>query len=320
MALNSAQLEADLQTRGDDVAAQSLAAASLTPELEQLMSELSGVTPANSAEAAALLEAWGYWVAADGYSADMDALLANLPAGDEYAEQRLGDIYRAIWDYSNAAIAMTAARDSLALGKTLEGPPLAQDPPVRELAEAYRRAALANVENLQVLVVPRLAQEWGVSADEAAWDLSQQDYRFASAVTAVNHIVDMMDKMPEGTARDYAVLGASLMGFADSAASLGQHYAYQAETDEDGIITGFSNDRALTKGLDFARARAQLMIAIADKGRRISALPTLYYQSAGILREGVPADKLDALSYYWTASLLAGTMASLGGELQPLTK
>lgn len=136
----------------------------------------------------------------------------------------------------------------------------------------------------------------------------------------MNHIADMMDKMPEGTARDYAVLGASLMGFADSAASLGQHYAYQAETDDGGNITGFSNDRALTKGLDFARARAQLMIAIADKGRDISALPTLYYQSAGILREGSPADKLDALNDYWTASLLAGTMASLSGELRPLTK
>jgi hypothetical protein len=232
----------------------------------------------------------------------------------------VGDIYRAIWDFSKASIAMTAARDSLALGATLEGPPLAKNPPVRELAEAYRRAALANVENLQVLVVPQIAQDRGVSADQASWDLSQEDYNFAEATTAVNHIADMMDKMPEGTARDYAVLGASLMGFADSAASLGQHYAYRAETDASGNITGFAYDRAMTNGLDFARSRAQLMISIADKGRSITALPTLYYQSAGTLREGSPKDKLDALNDYWTASLLAGTMASLSGELKPLTK
>lgn len=41
------------------------------------------------------------------------------------------------------------------------------------------------------------------------------------------------------------------------------------------------------------------MIALAANGRAAAALPTIYYQSGNLLREGTPADKLDALYDYY---------------------
>jgi hypothetical protein len=221
-------------------------------------------------------------------------LIETLPTGKQ-ADGRLDSIYTAVWDYTLATVARDSVRDALELGQALRGEPLREPERLPELAEAYRRAAEANLDTIDVVVIPGLAKDWGVSAEEALTTLRQSDVNYAEADAAVSATDYLRNSLEPGPSRDFAVLGAALVAFA-----------------------GYGNEKALANDLDFAKGRARIMIALAAKGRADAALPTIYYQSGNLLREGSPAGKLDALYDYWTASLIGHVMAVLSGNLEPL--
>ncbi len=311
-------VEQEIQELGENAAALDLAGAGVAESVDELMAELLAVEPQSVGEAVSLLEAWGYWTVASHLSLEADDLLGSLPDDEDPVEGRLGSIYTAVFDYTLALIARDAARDALALGDVLKGESLRGADRLTELAEAYRRAAEANLETIQVLVVPQLAGEWGVSEGEAYSTLSVRDVNFAEAQAAEAHQEYLLHELPEGASRDYAVLGAALIAYVGSSVSLAEHYSYGATYDDEGDVVDFAGEKALANGLDYARGRARTMIALAGKGRADPALPTMYYESGGLLREGYPPDKLDALYDYWTASLYARVMAVLSGHLEPL--
>jgi len=60
------------------------------------------------------------------------------------------------------------------------------------------------------------------------------------------------------------------------------------------------------------------MIAEVAEGGNDVALPILYYQNAGVEREGDAENKLSALSDYWTAGLYARVAGILSQTLKPL--
>lgn len=248
---------------------------------------------------------------------EADSLIETLAKGKQ-ADGRLDSIYTAVWDYTLATVARDSVRDALELGQALRGEPLREPERLPELAEAYRRAAEANLDTIDVVVIPGLAEDWGVSAEEALTTLRQSDVNYAEADAAVSAIDYLRNSLEPGPSRDFAVLGAALVAYAGSAASLAERYSFAAEYDDNGDITGYGNEKALANDLDFAKGRARIMIALAAKGRADAALPTIYYQSGNLLREGSPADKLGALYDYWTASLIGHVMAVLSGHLEPL--
>jgi len=317
LGVNYSRLEQDMQKRGEYVAGKALSEADVSGSLDRLGDELLAAKPAGTGEAASLLEAWGYWTVATRLAGEADSLIESLPKGDE-VEGRLDSIYTAVWDYTLAAVARDSARDALELGTALRGEPLREPERLPELAEAYRRAAEANLDTIDVVVIPGLAEAWGVSTEEALATLRQSDVNYAEADAAVSAMDYLRNSLEPGPSRDLAVLGAALVAYADSACSLAERYSLAAEYDEDGDIIGYANEKALVNDLDFAEERAREMISLAAKGRADAALPTLYYQSGNLLGEGAPADKLDALYDYWTASLIGHVMAVLGGRLEPL--
>ncbi|MHB0980971.1 MAG: S16 family serine protease [Thermoleophilia bacterium] len=319
LAVNYTMVEQSIQQQGEYAAGQALAGSGVTDSLNVLMEELLAVEPANVGEAVALVEAWGYWSVAGRLAYESDRLMADLSDADGEVEGRLGDIYTAVFDYTLATVARDSAYDTLALGQVLRGEPLRSEERLTELAEVYRRVAEATLETVQVLVLPGVAEQWGMTEDEAYSALLQEDVNLAEAEAAVGDQNFLLNSLSEGPSRDYAVLGAALVGYAGSAASVAEHYSYGAQHDEEGTITGFDNEKALAGALDFARMRGRKLIALASRGRADTALPVMYYEAAGLAREGYPSQKIDALYGYWTAAMYAQIMAVLSGDLEPLT-
>lgn len=169
-----------------------------------------------------------------------------------------------------------------------------------------------------MVVMPGLAEEWGMTEDEAYDTLLTEDVNLAEAEAAVGDQYFLMDNLSAGPSRDYAILGAALVGYAGSAASMAEHYSYGAQYDDDGEIGGFDNEKALADALDFARERGKKLIALASRGRADTALPVMYFEAAELSRDGYPGEKINALYGYWTAAMYAQIMAVLAGDLEPL--
>jgi len=318
LAVNYAQIEQYIQENGEQAAVQELLALGITDSIDGLADELLAVEPTNVSEAVALIEGWGYWTVAGRLSFEADDMLLAVPDDAGEVEGRLDAIYGAVWSYSMAMISRDSAYDALALGLVLKGEPIKGVERLGELAEVYRRVAEASLDTVHVLVVPGVASDWGVSEAEAYDTLITSDMNLAEAEAAVGDQNYLLEYLEPGPARDYAVLGAALVGYAGSAASIAEHYSYAAVYDEDGVITGYDMDKALHGALDFARTRGEKLIAVASRGRSDPALPVMYYEAAGLAREGYPGEKIDALYGYWTAAMYAQIMAALSGDLQPL--
>ncbi|MHB1343858.1 MAG: S16 family serine protease [Thermoleophilia bacterium] len=318
LAVNYTLVEQSIQEQGQYAAGQALAAGGVTDSLNVLMDELIAVEPSNVGEAVTLVEAWGYWSVAGRLAYEADYLMADLSDAEGEVEGRLGDIYTAVFDYTLATVSRDSAYDALALGKVLRGEPIRGQERLTELAEVYRRVAEATLETVQVLVLPGVAEQRGMREDEAYSALLQEDVNLAEAEAAVGDQNYLLNSLPEGPNRDYAVLGAALVGYAGSAASVAEHYSYGAQYDEEGDIIGFDSEKALVEALDFARTRGQKLIALASRRRADPALPVMYYEAAGLARDGYPGQKIDALYGYWTAAMYAQIMAVLSGDLEPL--
>jgi hypothetical protein len=71
-----------------------------------------------------------------------------------------------VYDYVLAIISVDAAHDALALGQVEHQGSLEGAPRLTELAEAYRRAAEANVDTLEVLVE---VEDAAVAGEGKAW-------------------------------------------------------------------------------------------------------------------------------------------------------
>ncbi len=153
LGLNYSLLERDIQARGEYAAGKALRDADISGALDVLGDELLAAQPAGVGEAASLLEAWGYWTVATRLAGEADSLIETLPKGKE-ADGRLDSIYTAVWDYTLATVASDSARDALELGQVLKGEPLREPERLTEMAEAYRRAAEANLDTIDVVVIP----------------------------------------------------------------------------------------------------------------------------------------------------------------------
>lgn len=318
VAYNYVETEEIIQTQGDLAAADALLGSKIHDALADTRDRLLSMEPQNVSQALALMQAWGHWTAASGLVDEADDELLRMPTDAGAGSERLDAIYLAVYNFTRAYQALWAADDALVLGDTLEGAPIDSTVALDQLAEAYRLAANANLETIRALVVLPMAEEEGLTEAQADATLAYQDDNYAEASAIAAYYSFLKNVLPEGPQRDYAVLGAALTSFVDSATSLADHYSYHAERDADGIITGYTNEKALAASLDFARGRARTMIAQAAEGGNDVALPILYYESAGVEREGYPSDKLSSLYDYWTAGLYARVAGVLSGSLKPL--
>jgi hypothetical protein len=174
---------------------------------------------------------------------------------------------------------------------------------------------------LDSVVVPEDASAWGVSEADAKNLLAAYDPNYFQAVQASNQIQTLLGSLPEGTARDYAVLGISFDSFTSSAASIAENYDYIAKYDKNGNITGFTFDKPLSNALDLAKTNAGNGLLQLDSTGDGTVIPWTWYDMANSTRDSAqPADKIASLYYYWNATAQTRALLAISGGAQSLVQ
>jgi uncharacterized protein len=294
----------------------------ISPEtdISNFATKLVATSPTTIGEASCIMDAWAMLtsarVAAEDGTWALDQISNNF---SDLTQDELGSYMgEAINKYVYAQISLWAAEDDLKLAEVAKGPAVTSPERVKQMSEAYRRAAEANLAMLDSTVIPQKAEEWGVSEQDAKLYMLMQDSYYFQGTAASGQVQTLLDELPDGTARDYAVLGASFMAFTSSAASMATNYNYGAQYDADGNVTGFVYDKPLSRALDLARTNAEGSLLQIDSSSGATVVPWVWYEFANVDREGAAADKINALFNYWNAHVQARTLQAISGGLEPL--
>jgi predicted S18 family serine protease len=294
-----------------------------TTSISQVQTQLVARSPKTVGEASCVMDAWGCLAQAQADAQvannDLDEISSNY---DTLSNTELDNyMTEAIDYYSEALLGVQCAQDDLKLADVATGPAITSTDMVAQLAESYRRAGEANVAMLDSVVVPEDASAWGVSEADAKNLLAAYDPNYFQAVQASNQIQTLLGSLPEGTARDYAVLGISFDSFTSSAASIAENYDYIAKYDKNGNITGFTFDKPLSNALDLAKTNAGNGLLQLDSTGDGTVIPWTWYDMANSTRDSAqPADKIASLYYYWNATAQTRALLAISGGAQSLVQ
>lgn len=178
-------------------------------------------------------------------------------------------------------------------------------------AAILKRAAEANVQYFDALILEEAAAQYGVRTEVMKASFAANNLQYVTATFGASPAAqEYLDKIVgKGPALAYAQTGFAIASYVASSGLVTQYYSLGAQLDEDGQILGFRRERALAAGLDAAQDRARERIAALDQAGGNSSFPTLIYQMARAAREGDAQEKADALEQYWYSSLYARLMA-----------
>jgi predicted S18 family serine protease len=276
-----------------------------------LLDRLRSEQPSSLSDVIGIADAYGMFSSAIGLGMNADDNL-NQPASSN--QEALTNYAYAISFYSLAGQVLTRAGDSLDFGVGYGKKAKINKKRLKELSEALRKAAEANLDYFDNVVLAEMAKKAGVSMDIMKEEFANNDFNYAFAVATLNVTPIVKKKLSKGMQRDLATLGDSLQSFLLSSGLIAEYYSLDAIFDNNGNITGVSNEKALINMLDIADKKAVAYINLAKKLKADSPLPVLHYEIGKVLREGDVNDKLDALTEFWTASTEARLLAMLSGK------
>lgn len=280
-------------------------------ETDAMLDRLKSEKPRSLSDVIALVDAYGLFSSAVGLGVMGDNELEQ-PAENE--EQTLTNMAGAATAYSLAGHILTETDDTLDIGLGAGTEKEPNKKLVGQLSEALRRAAEANLEYFDNVVLTQKAQEEGISLELMRQAFANEDLDYAFASSAIEVLPQIKKEVGRGTASNYATLGNSLQSFSLSSGLIAKYYSVGIETDENGDTIGLRHEKALINMLDVADEKAAENINLAKKLKTNPALPTFHYETGKILREGDLDEKMDALLEFWSASTQARLLAMLSGE------
>ena len=274
---------------------------------------LKAERPATLAGAGALISAYGALMDALGLSSAANDMLAQLETVDS-EETAVTIIATAAMFNHMADLSLETSKDVLDLASGLGGIPMPADAPVASVAEFFRRAAEANLNLFDEVVLAPYAEPQGVSLDVFRMRFSVMDFTYAQARSGLLSAPRALDAyFGGGEASAYAQLGGALSAYSATTGLIAKYYSLDATLDEDLSIIGYGKERALIDTLDLADAQARGSIAALRKHDVDAALPIVMYESARLTREGDITEKMDALTSFWDVFIQAQALAYLGG-------
>ena len=218
-----------------------------------------------------------------------------------------------LW-YGIADQAVEVAKDSIDIGLGQGKAPLPSNDKVQRLADLFRRAAEANLNYFENIVLNDIAAQYGAHLDVIKTHFASQDLHYTFANTCIGAMNFFKERAGGGDAGAYATLGGSLYSYVLSSTLVSKYYSLDAQVDENGSITGVGRERAMINMLDFAEKRAKEYIGLAGTTGAEPVQAVLNYEGGKVNREGDLDDKFGALSDYWTASLQSQIIGVLSGK------
>lgn len=262
------------------------------------------------ADTMVLADAFGRLSMADGLIKQADATMA---AEVTTVDQATENVITATIYYVLASYAIDWSMDSVDIGFGNGTAAPADKAKVLRLSEALRKAAEANLDYFDNVVLKGWADQAGVSMDTARGNFMQNDFNYGFAVSSAVGSQQLKDKLGNTEARANAVLGNSLISFTLSSQLIAKYYSLQAETDESLNIISIPFEKSLINMMDFAEATALENMNSAKKAGALPVMAIIAYDGAKVTREGTPNDKLDALGSYWNAGMQGRLLTILAG-------
>lgn len=266
-------------------------------------------------DVAALADAYGQTTVAMGLTG-----LGNSVMQEEYPNasgdaEKAAALAKAALYFAMADHALQLAEDSMEIGIGYGSLPAPDEAKVKSMSELLRKAAEANINYFDAVVLDDVARNVGAHPDLVRAQFAGQDFDYMFAISTLNALPAIQEKAGPGAAGLYATLGAALSSYTLSSTLISKYYSLGGQIDDNGNLVGVSNERAMIDMLDFAERHARENIALATSLGIEPVQPVVHYESGKIDREGSLEDKFGALQSFWTASMQGQILGTLSGKV-----
>lgn len=306
-------LELYLSQGLDGVAKQLGATQAFDTKVAAIADRLKAEEPRTLAGASALISAYGVLIKGLGL-ADSGVSVLKQTANATSEEELVNLIVVASMYLRMADLDLEIVKDILDLASGLGGMALPADAPLNMVADFFRRAAEANLNLFDTVVLEPAAQPRGMSLDAFRNQFAAVDFVYAQARSGLLVMPRVLERyFGGGAASAYAQLGGALAAYSASTGLIAKYYSLDAQLDESLNIVGYGKERSLLDTLDMADEQARGSIAFLRQNGVDAALSIVVYESARLTREGNVSEKMDALTSFWDVYIHARALAYLGG-------
>ena len=284
--------------------------ASVKDQVKSIVDEFNTFQPASVSDAAALIGAYGNVIDAVSLSSfGEDQFNAKASSSDEALQQyTVGAVY-----YELAGTFADASRDVLDVGRGLGGAKLGARFDLPGVAEFFRRAAEANLNAFETVVIEPAANDANISAASAKANFAGKDTEYALATTGLQVMSNLQQYFGGAQSRDYSELGGAISLYNRSASLLAKYYSLGDVDPKTMEVKDIANSQAFTAAIDLAQRQLAANVGVLRSKQVNPTIAVADNQIGTIQREGDATQKLDALSSYWDGFLNSRVLAYLGG-------
>ena len=274
-----------------------------------LVQKLEAQTPRTATDTVALIDAAAYLSAAQGFLFQANQALDDLQFTEFTEDDILTAIYTSAFNFALADFYIEVADDVMSIGVGFGTAPAPDLDTLIAMAQIFRRGADSNIAYFDSVIIGPFAEQNGYSLDLAKLLFIEADQTYLTAIAAVNGADALIGSMTKPEAQAIMQLGASILGFNQSAIVIAEYYSLDARVDEFGTVVEYGRQTALADMLDLADQRAKIWLAgVADEDP-VSSL--YYYDNARLERQGDAFEQLDSLADYWHSAVLSEVLAIL---------
>jgi uncharacterized protein len=282
------------------------ASRSVLTQLEAEVNSLQAKKIATASDAVTVFDAYSEIAIGTG-----KVLLANqiyndlAQNGSSYDEDTIfTQIFEASRLYTEAGDSVQLAEDASDIGLGFGKSKAPTQEQIQQVAKNMQLTADANLTTFESIFVEPAAESVGMSASAFRAALANKEPLYNLAKASDQGISVLMDVVGGEDRAGALVFGHSQTKYTLASMLVAKYYSLGAELDDNLDITSYDRTKALGEMLEFADKRARELIGQA--GDEVPMRALYYFENAQQLRQsGDPTDKLNALSYYWQASLLS---------------
>lgn len=282
------------------------ASRSVLTQLEAEVNSLQAKKIATASDAVTVFDAYSEIAIGTG-----KVLLANqiyndlAQNGSSYDEDTIFTrIFEASRLYTEAGDSVQLAEDASDIGLGFGKSKAPTQEQIQQVAKNMQLTADANLTTFESIFVEPAAESVGMSASAFRAALANKEPLYNLAKASDQGISVLMDVVGGEDRAGALVFGHSQTKYTLASMLVAKYYSLGAELDDNLDITSYDRTKALGEMLEFADKRARELIGQA--GDEVPMRALYYFENAQQLRQsGDPTDKLNALSYYWQASLLS---------------
>jgi hypothetical protein len=281
--------------------------ASSETRLAALVQKLEAQTPRTATDTVALIDAAAYLSAAQGLIFQANQAIDNLQFTEYTEDDILTAIYTSAFNFALASFYIEVADDVMSIGVGFGTTPAPDVDTLVAMAETFRRGADSNIAYFDSIILGPFAEANGYSLELAKLIFMDADQTYLTAIAAVGGADSLVASMSKPEAQAIMQLGASLLGFNQSAIVIAEYYSLDAQIDEFGTVVEYGRQTALAEMLDLADERAQAWLSGVADDDPVSSL--YYYDNARLERQGDAFEQLDSLADYWHSAVLSEVLA-----------